>query len=317
MFRAARGKAGSRIRTRIRLASTRCGGHAGVDSVSWFAFGPALTSVAADGGGSRSCWRKALPAHRRYAAETRREQPAPRRRLPHRVLPRIPGARSARLHSSDEPTTEARRHGETTRTRLLRVSVVSALSEAGAAELLAEVFAFHLDNAAHFMKARTHALSDAVAEGLGARGSTYGGNGTIRASRRLVLKICRNDGGAVVVVAGVQDEADGVPNPFGWLDRAQFVKRQNVGLKNGAKHVQFGGLNRGIVRILDLLEQFAIVIKKAGNAFVQDQFLDNSHSEACLHGADPADDQHARAIARIVFLRKFRGGEVRKLQRVV
>src|SRR5258708_38928795 len=126
--------------------------------------------------------------------------------------------------------------------------------------------------------------------------------------------MCRNDGGAVVVVAGVQDEADGVTNAFGWLDGAQFVKRQTVGLKNGAKHIQFGGLNRGIVRILDLLEQFAIVIKQAGNPFVQDQFLDNSYSEVSLSGADLADDQQARAIARIVFLRKFRGGEVRKLQ---
>jgi hypothetical protein len=38
-----------------------------------------------------------------------------------------------------------------------------ALTEAGAAEFLPEVLAFHFDDAAHFMQARPHALPDAIA----------------------------------------------------------------------------------------------------------------------------------------------------------
>jgi hypothetical protein len=41
--------------------------------------------------------------------------------------------------------------------------VAKDLSEAGAAEGFAEVFAFHLDDAAHFVQAGAHAFSDAVA----------------------------------------------------------------------------------------------------------------------------------------------------------
>jgi hypothetical protein len=47
-------------------------------------------------------------------------------------------------------------------------SVAKNLAKAGAADL-AEVFAFHFDDAAHFMQAGAHAFSDPVPQGFAAR----------------------------------------------------------------------------------------------------------------------------------------------------
>jgi hypothetical protein len=57
-------------------------------------------------------------------------------------------ARSARFHESD----------------------AIQLTETCASKCLPEIRAFHLHDAAHFVKPRTHALTDAVAESLAAGG---------------------------------------------------------------------------------------------------------------------------------------------------
>jgi hypothetical protein len=46
-------------------------------------------------------------------------------------------------------------------------------AEAGASESLAEICAFHLHDAAHFVQSRPHAFANAVAKGLAA-GSALG-----------------------------------------------------------------------------------------------------------------------------------------------
>ena len=142
-----------------------------------------------------------------------------------------------------------------------------------------------------------------------------GRNSAICAGGGLILKIRRDDRGAIVVVARVQDQADRVPNPFCRLHRAQFVQHQNVRFKDGTKNVQLGGLNSGVVRILDFLQQFAIVIEQARDALVEDKFLSDPNRQVSLAGANLADDQQARAIARIVFLCKLGSREMSERQR--
>lgn len=191
----------------------------------------------------------------------------------------------------------------------------TGLAKAGAAEFLAEVFTFHLDHAAHFVQAGAHAFSDAVAESFIARSRSGGRHGAVRAGGGLVFKIRGDDGGAVVVVAGVENEADGIPNPFGGLDRAELIEHQHVSLKHGAKNVELGGLNGGVIRILNFLQQFAIIVEKAGYPFVEDELFCDSDCEMSFAGADLADDQQTCAIARIVLLGEFAGGEMRECQR--
>src|SRR5260370_3707196 len=89
-------------------------------------------------------------------------------------------------------TTEALRH------RKLRFSLSvknrwkpgpANLSKAGAAELLAEVFAFHPDDAAHFVQTGAHAFSNAVAKCFRARCGPRWRNGAICASGGVSLAI--------------------------------------------------------------------------------------------------------------------------------
>ena len=174
------------------------------------------------------------------------------------------------------------------------------LPKTGAAKFLAEVFAFHLDDAAHFVQAGAHTLSDTVTQSFRARGGSGGRDRPIGASGGLVLKIRSNDGGAVVVVSRVENEADRVPNPFARFYRAQLVENENVRFEYRTKNVQFGRLNRRVIRILNLLQQFPVVAEQAGNSFVQDEVFDDAYREMSFAGADLADNQQAGSIARVV-----------------
>src|SRR5258708_15360925 len=93
---------------------------------------------------------------------------------------------------------------------------------AGALKILTEIGAFHGDDAAHFVQAGAHAFPDAVGESFSACGIF--GCATTAASCSVafgkIRKICSDDGGTVVVVAGVENKADSVPDPFGGADRA-------------------------------------------------------------------------------------------------
>ena len=85
-------------------------------------------------------------------------------------------------------------------------------AEAGEVDGLAEVYAVHLHHHTHLLEAAAHALSDAVSEGFLAGGAAQfldvavegGGVGVVGG----------DDGGAAVVVAGVEDVGDGVPDPL-------------------------------------------------------------------------------------------------------
>ena len=122
----------------------------------------------------------------------------------------------------------------------------------------------------------------------------YGSSGQI-------VKIGGNDGGAIVVVARIEDKADRVPDPFGWLDCSQFVECQHLGLEDRPQNFQFGGVHGIVVRVLDFLQQLAVIIKQAGNALADDQLLDHPDSEMRLAHANRPDQQQSSVVHRIFF----------------
>src|SRR5262249_30039961 len=142
--------------------------------------------------------------------------------------------------------------------------------------------AIQSDNAAHLMQPGPHTLSDPVPESLAPRGRSYRRQRTGNSRCRLIFKVRGNDGRPVVVIARVEDQADGIPHPFRRLNGPEFVEDQNIGFEYGPQHIQLGGLDRRIVGILNLLQKLAIIVKKAGNATVEDEILNDSHSEMSL-----------------------------------
>ena len=81
------------------------------------------------------------------------------------------------------------------------------------------------------------------------------------------------------------------------------------------KDVQFCGLYRRVVRILNLFQQFAIVVKQALNPAAENQFFDDSNGQVGLARTDCADDQQSLVAARVAFAGKVRGDEVSLSQR--
>src|SRR5579864_2650220 len=132
----------------------------------------------------------------------------------------------------------------------------------------------------------------------------------------MVLEVRGDDGRAIVVVAGVQDQADRVPDPLSRLDGAKFVEDENVGFEDRAENIQFGSLDGCIVGVLDLFQHFAIVVEQAGNAAIQ-QLLEDSDGQVGLAGSDLANNQQAFVAARIALLGKVGRGEVSLGQRRV
>ena len=94
------------------------------------------------------------------------------------------------------------------------------------------------------MKAGAHALSDAVTERFATNCPLSAGKicSACCLARRLIRIVSRDNGGAVVVVARVEDEAHRIPDPLRRLDRAKFIEHQDFGIEDGTKDVQLGRL---------------------------------------------------------------------------
>src|SRR5258708_10549159 len=186
---------------------------------------------------------------------------------------------------------------------LLAQRLDSSSSEAGASEGLPTIRAFDLYDAAHVVQPGTHALTNAVAQGFRAGGALSAGKlrAAIRVFGRIIWIVGRNNRGAIVVVAGVQNQTHRVPNPFCGLDRPEFVEREHFRFEHRAKDVQFSGLHRLVVRILDLLEQLAIVVEQAANALPHNQFLNNADCEMGFAHANATDQQQAGIVQRKFF----------------
>src|SRR6266481_3908350 len=173
--------------------------------------------------------------------------------------------------------------------------------------------AIHLDDPAHLVQARTHALRDAVSQRLLGRGSL----GLLRlrkafarllganARGRKVREVCSNQRGLLLVVAIVQDVADCVPHPLGRADGPKLIEKEDFSLKNRSQDFQFRSLHAGIVGILYLLKQLAIIAKQAGDAFVADELVQNAHSQMGLAHADGSGEEQAGALKRIILYEKY------------
>src|ERR1019366_7861655 len=104
---------------------------------------------------------------------------------------------------------------------------------------LGEVFAGIFSLVDIFGDAGEHSVADAVAERGLAGGALGIGFGAVAGWK--VLIIGGNDGGLLVVVAGVQDEGDRVPDPLVGFLGAEVVKHQHFGGEDGLEQIEFGG----------------------------------------------------------------------------
>jgi hypothetical protein len=170
-------------------------------------------------------------------------------------------------------------------------NLLTALAEAGTAYSAAEVFAAHFDDNAHFGKAGAHALADAVAKGFFAHGAR-GGVSTDSTGLEVGV-VGGDDGGPLVVVAGIEDVSDSVPDPLGGFGGAELVEDEDFGFKDGAKDFELGGGHLGVVGVLDFLEQLAVVAEEALHSFFDDQRLEDAHCQMSLADADGAGEQQA------------------------
>ena len=63
---------------------------------------------------------------------------------------------------------------------------------------------------------------------LSARAAARTADPPLAPASRLIFKVRSDDGRAVVVVAGIQNQADGVPHPFGGLHGTEFVEYKDI-----------------------------------------------------------------------------------------
>src|SRR5205823_2745268 len=124
-----------------------------------------------------------------------------------------------------------------------------------------------------------------------------------RSQRPGIRVVRRDDRSAAVVIPGVQDMSDRVPNPVGWLRCPQFVEHQHLGLEYGRQYLQLGFANLCVIAVLDLLQQVAVVIEQASSASFGHQCLQNPHCQMGFANADRTGEQKPGSgrIHRIAF----------------
>jgi hypothetical protein len=176
--------------------------------------------------------------------------------------------------------------------------------EAGAFDLLAEVDAVHLDHDAHLLQTGLHAVGDAVAEGgglHGAGGIALGAGEDVElvgGGFAVVGVVGGDDGGAAVVVAGVEDVLDGVPDPVGGFGGTEFIEDEDFGVEDGGEDLTLGEIVAA-VGVLDLLEEIAVVVEEAFGAAVGDEGLEDADGEMGLADADVAGEEETFAVSLI------------------
>ena len=128
------------------------------------------------------------------------------------------------------------------------------------------------------------------------------------AAGRLVSVVGGDDGGLAVVVAGVEDEGDRVPDPLVGLLRAQVVEDQDFSVKNRLEQFELGGGHLRVVAVLDVLEQLAVVGEEPFDAALADQAAKDADGEMRFAHADGAGEEQAFAggVYRVC-LDKFAG----------
>ncbi len=104
-----------------------------------------------------------------------------------------------------------------------------------------------------------------------------------------------DDGGLLVVVAGVEDEGDGVPDPLVGLLRAEVVEDEDFGGEDGLEQFELGGVDLRVVAVLDVLEQLAVVAEEAADAALLHEAAQDADGEMGFADADGAGEEQALA----------------------
>src|ERR1700722_948351 len=166
---------------------------------------------------------------------------------------------------------------------------------AGLGALAAEIGGADFDGAAHFEEAGAHAAADAFFQRVFARGGDEFAVGEARGfagGSGIVEIVGGDDSSAFFVVAGVEDDADDVPNPVGGFAGAEVVEDEDFNGANRVEDRHFGGFAGRVVAGLDFFEEFAIVAEKAGVA-ADDQFLERCDGEVRFANAGWAHEEEA------------------------
>lgn len=138
---------------------------------------------------------------------------------------------------------------------------------AGLGAFAAEVRCNDFDGAAHLEEARAHAATDSFFEGIFAgwhdEFSAGEASGFAFLSRIVVVVRC-DDGGAALVIASVENDADDVADPIGRLAGTEIIEDENFDGTDGLENAHFRGFAGGIVAGLDFLQEFAVIAEEAG-----------------------------------------------------
>jgi len=149
----------------------------------------------------------------------------------------------------------------------LRRAVELGVGTAGLGAFAAKIGGAHFDGAAHFEESGTHAAADALFE----RVFTDGGNepapgaaSGFAGGRGIVEVIRGDDGGALLVVTRVENDADDVADPVGGFAGAEIVEDEDFYGANRVEDRHFSGFAGRVVAGLDLFEEFAVIAEETG-----------------------------------------------------
>jgi len=167
---------------------------------------------------------------------------------------------------------------------------------------LAEVAAVHLHFAAHLVQTRAHAFADSVSQRLVAGSPRRRKVAALnRPAWRQVGEVGRDDRSSLVVVTSVEDVTDSVPHPLGRLHCSEFVEDKHLSVKDRPENFQLRGLHAGIVGILNLFQQLAVVVKKARRVLLYNQLAKDADCQVCLTHPDRTEQHEAGGLDWIFF----------------
>jgi hypothetical protein len=99
---------------------------------------------------------------------------------------------------------------------------------------------------------------------------------------------------------------------------AEVIDHEDLGGEDGLEQLKFGGLNLGVIAVLNALEEFAVIAEEAADAALQDKSLKYTDREVCLAEARGSDKEETVAHSvGWIGLDEFAGDEVRLSERGV
>jgi hypothetical protein len=109
-----------------------------------------------------------------------------------------------------------------------------------------------------------------------------------------------DEGGQTGVVARIEDKADGVECPSGWLARSQIVENHNFRSANRFKDTKLGGFAARVITCLNVFEQLAVIAKEALMA-TADEFFEAGDGEMRFANAGWAHPKKATFTTARIF----------------